>query len=85
MTINMSGLPESGEPPSPTSRLSKYRDHVAHLDMSEEAKDELLNIVWRIMGNFVDRAYGDDPVQHVNEIPKTVAGKAPLIRAYNRR
>lgn len=48
--------------------LSRYREHVAHLDMPDAAKDELLNVVWRIMGNFVDRAFGDDPVQHVNEI-----------------
>ena len=24
-------------------------------------------------------------IQHVNEIPKTIAGKSPLIRAYNHR
>jgi hypothetical protein len=63
----MGGLPEAGKPQPPTSHLSKYRDHVAHLDMSEAAKDDLLNVVWRIMGNFVDRAFGDDPVQHVHE------------------
>ncbi len=70
MTTDMSGLPEKPEPPSSSAHLSKYRPHLAHLDMSESAKDELLNVVWRIMGNFVDRAFCDDPVQHVNEIRK---------------
>ncbi len=43
--------------------LEKYRRHVAHLDMPEERKTELLRAVWHIMQNFVDRAFGDDPVQ----------------------
>lgn len=66
MTSDMSGLPGPSKPPSPSAPLSKYREHVAHLDMTEAAKEELLNVVWRIMGNFVDRAFGDDPVQHVD-------------------
>src|SRR5690606_21479071 len=43
--------------------LEKYRRHVAHLDMPEERKTELLRVIWNIMQNFVDRAFGDDPVQ----------------------
>lgn len=43
--------------------LEKYRRHVAHLDMPEERKTELLRAIWNIMQNFVDRAFGDDPVQ----------------------
>lgn len=43
--------------------LEKYRRHVAHLDMPEERKTELLRAVWHIMQSFVDRAFGDDPVQ----------------------
>ena len=46
--------------------LSRYRAQVAHL--SPESEADLLVTIWRIMGNFVDRAFGDDPVQHVNEI-----------------
>jgi hypothetical protein len=65
-TIGRPEQPLKVEPSNLT--LSKYREHVAHLDMSDAAKDELLNVVWRIMGNFVNRAFGDDPVQHVNEI-----------------
>lgn len=41
----------------------RYRRHVAHLDMSEERKTELLYAVWDIMRSFVDRAFGDDPTQ----------------------
>ena len=43
--------------------LEKYRRHVANLDMPEERKTELLRAVWHIMQNFVDRAFGHDPVQ----------------------
>lgn len=43
--------------------LEKYRKHVAHFDLPEEKKTELLRIVWKIMQSFVDRAFGDDPVQ----------------------
>lgn len=43
--------------------LDKYRHHVAHFDLTEAQKTELLLTVWRIMQSFVDRAFGDDPVQ----------------------
>jgi hypothetical protein len=45
--------------------LDKYRKHIAHFDLPEDKKSELLRIVWRIMQSFVDRAFGDDPVQQV--------------------
>ncbi|WP_431284496.1 hypothetical protein ACQW02_06735 [Humitalea sp. 24SJ18S-53] len=41
----------------------RYRHYLAHLDMSEEAQTELLNVVWRIMEGFVDRAFGHDAAQ----------------------
>ncbi|GAA4170809.1 hypothetical protein GCM10023069_29430 [Shinella granuli] len=43
----------------------KYRHHVAHFDMPDDRKAELLFAVWQIMQSFVDRAFGDDPVQQV--------------------
>lgn len=43
----------------------KYRHHVAHIDMPDDRKAELLFAVWQIMQSFVDRAFGDDPVQQV--------------------
>ena len=43
--------------------LERYRHHVAHLDIPEEHKTDMMLAVWRMMQNFVDRAFGDDPVQ----------------------
>jgi len=43
--------------------LSRYRQHVAHLDLPEARKTELLQAVWQIMRNCVDRAFGDDAAQ----------------------
>lgn len=48
--------------------LSRYRTHLAHLNLTPEREAELLATVWHIMENFVDRAFGDDPVQRVHEI-----------------
>lgn len=45
--------------------LDRYRRHVEHFDLSEAQKTDLLHAVWRIMQSFVDRAFGDDPVQQV--------------------
>lgn len=45
--------------------LDPYCRHLDHLDLGEDAKTELLLCLWQIMGSFVDRAFGDDPVQHV--------------------
>lgn len=47
--------------------LSRYRRHVEHLDLPDAQKDELLLALWRIMESFVDRAFGDDPVQQRGE------------------
>lgn len=48
--------------------LSRYRAHVAHLDLPPDAEAELLRTVWRMMSNFVDRAFGDDPVQRSGRV-----------------
>lgn len=42
---------------------TRYRHHLAHLNMSAEAQAELLRVLWQMMGSFVDRAFGDDPTQ----------------------
>lgn len=47
--------------------LDKYRRHVEHFDLSDAQKTDLLLAVWRIMQSFVDRAFGDDPVQQVTQ------------------
>ncbi len=64
--------------------LDKYRRHVDHLDMTEERKTELLLSLYTIMRSFVDRAFGDDPVQqcrkHVDETQaKDETGIPPVI------
>lgn len=47
--------------------LTKYRRHVEHLDLSDREKTELLAALWQIMESFVDRAFGDDPVQQAQQ------------------
>lgn len=47
--------------------LSHYADDVAAFELTDEQAQELLLALWRIMSSFVDRAWGDDPVQHVHE------------------
>jgi len=43
--------------------LEKYLAHLAHLDMALPMKIELIRSLHAIMQSFVDRAFGDDPVQ----------------------
>ena len=43
--------------------FSAYLHHLAHLDMPLEAKIDLLRALQEMMRSFVDRAFGDDPVQ----------------------
>ena len=41
----------------------RYWHHVAHLDMADADKHDLIHIVFQAMQSHVDRAFGDDPVQ----------------------
>jgi hypothetical protein len=43
--------------------IERYRAHVAGIDLPQSQKDEMILIVWRIMQDFVDRAYGTHPAQ----------------------
>lgn len=43
--------------------IQKYRRHVEGFDLTDQEKDNLIRVVQSIMQNFVDRAFGDDPVQ----------------------
>lgn len=43
--------------------LDHYLEHIAHLDMPIAMKISLLSALHEIMRSFVDRAFGDDPVQ----------------------
>lgn len=52
----------------PSPDLAKYRQYVAHMGLPADEEQDLLVTIWRMMGSFVDRAHGDDPIQHVHEI-----------------
>jgi hypothetical protein len=69
---NEYGLPESRD-------LSRYRSHVAHMGLAPEHEAELLATIWHIMENFVDRAFGDDPVQHVHEMRVMDDGRSKVM------
>lgn len=44
--------------------ITKYREYVDRFDINEDQKIALIHTIWNAMGSFVDRAFGDDPVQH---------------------
>ena len=46
-------------------KLDAYLVHLAHLDMPIGMKIDLIAALHAIMQSFVDRAFGDDPVQQV--------------------
>lgn len=46
-----------------TPDIEKYRHHIAHLELDEQAETELIHTVWNMIQNGFDRALGDDPVQ----------------------
>jgi hypothetical protein len=48
--------------------IERYRAHVAGIDLPQSQKDEMILIVWRIMQDFVDRAYGTHPAQQCKAI-----------------
>lgn len=55
----------SGEP---GDSIDQYRQHVRHLGLSREAETALLLSVRDIMSNFVNRAFDDDAIQHVQAL-----------------
>lgn len=60
----MEGTAGNGRAASPDD-LESYLVHLAHLDMALPLKIELIRALRSIMQSFVDRAFGDDPVQQV--------------------
>jgi hypothetical protein len=62
-----------------TPDIEKYRKYVDQFDLPENHKMELIHIVWRIMESFVDRAFGDDPVQHCLELKAEKDGQDSAI------
>lgn len=43
--------------------LERYLGHIAHLDLPLEVKINLIRALHEMMRSFVDRAFGEDPVQ----------------------
>lgn len=66
---------------SATLDLGRYREHVAHMGLDADQEKEILTTIYRMMGNFVDRAWGDDPVQHLSAVDRFQATDAPAIPA----
>lgn len=60
----------------PTCDISKYREHIKDLDLSEDEETELLENLWGIMSTFVDLGFGVDSVQLLSA-PKTQVGARP--------
>lgn len=60
----------------PTDHLARYRPHLDGFDLTEAEKMELLQALWSIMGSFVERAFNDDPVQHVLDATEKATGLA---------
>lgn len=46
-----------------TPDYDRYRPHMAQFNLSKAEEDDLIHIVFAMMQSFVDRAFGDDPVQ----------------------
>lgn len=48
--------------------IERYRVHVTGIDLPQAQKDEMILIVWCIMQDAIDRAYGTNPVQQILHI-----------------
>ena len=48
-----------------TPDIEKYGPFLARFDLTEDQKSELMNIIWRLMEGFADRAFGLNSVQQV--------------------
>ena len=51
-----------------SEQFAEYLSLIAHMDMPLSAKIEMISALQHLVENFVERAWGDDPVQHVNGI-----------------
>lgn len=45
--------------------IERYRAHVADINLPQGLKDQMILIVWRMMSDAIDRAYGTDPIQQL--------------------
>jgi len=65
--------------------IEKYHRFVAHFDIPDAQKHELIHIVWRMMQSFTDRAFGDDSVQQCLELQanKNAISSEPVLSFKN--
>jgi hypothetical protein len=55
--------------------IERYRAHVAGINLPQALKDEMILIVWRMMQDEIDRAYGTSPVQQILHIEEEKRSK----------
>ncbi len=55
--------------------VERYRSHVAGINLPQALKDEMILIVWRMMQDEIDRAYGTSPVQQILQIEEEKRSK----------
>ena len=48
--------------------IERYRRHVERLNGTQSQKDDAIRIIWRIVNDFVDRAWGVHPVQQCEQL-----------------
>jgi len=53
----------SDRPGEPAFEPGDYRHMLENIEISQEAQDELLTVLWQIMGGFARMAVGLDPFQ----------------------
>lgn len=55
--------------------IERYRADVAGINLPQALKDEMILIVWRMMQDEIDRAYGTSPVQQILPIKQEKRSK----------
>ncbi|WP_346894784.1 hypothetical protein [uncultured Roseibium sp.] len=67
--------------------METLRRYVEGFDLPEDKKIDLIHTVWRIAESFVDRAFGDDPVQHCLELKAEKRANPPkdMVRFENKQ
>jgi len=54
----------------------KYRPLLDEFNLTDDKKDEFIDVMWALTESFVERANGTDAIQKVIDNPKLKSGKA---------
>jgi hypothetical protein len=73
---------EENLPDAAADSIAGYLTYIAHLDMPLSAKIEMISALRGIMSSFVDRAFGDDPIQHVYEMRERDEKRIPSVVSF---